>query len=103
MKCIALFPFVASTALVLSLSGCGTSPKHTHRPDLLDDKVTAERVKAALDRSGPEFKDIDVQASNGRVMLGGRVPSAEAKGRAEQIALSTHRVKDIDDRLEVRP
>jgi osmotically-inducible protein OsmY len=89
--------------LALSLSACNSPPPdRTHEGGLLDDKVTTERVSAALQRGGPDFRRIQVQTpTEGHVVLSGRVRSPEVKQRAEDLARATGRVKRLDDNIEI--
>jgi osmotically-inducible protein OsmY len=100
MKTICLYVAVSG---FLAATGCGSNPAKTQRPELLDDKVTAGRVEAALHRAGPEFKHVSVQALNGDVTLTGRVRSPADKSRAEEIANSLSRVKGVKDELRIQP
>lgn len=88
-------------ALASTLAGCSSDPSRTHRGELLDDKVTAQRVLSELQRSGPDFRDVQVRAVNGVVVLSGAVNSEEIRSRAEQIARKIHRVKHLEDDLRV--
>ncbi len=89
--------YIAATLLAsATLSGCASSnPERTHEGKLLDNKVTAERVHAALRKAGPQFRDVGVHASKKGITLTGTVASAEARSRAEEIA------KDVDPRVEL--
>lgn len=88
-------------SLALGLSGCAVNRSRTYRGGLLDDKVTTQRVQAALKRAGPDFNNIEVQTTKGTVILSGTVNSAETKSHAEAIARSTHRASDLQDDLQV--
>lgn len=87
--------------LALGLSGCAVNRSRTYRGGLLNDKVTTQRVQAALKRAGPDFNSIEVQTTRGTVILSGTVNSPEIRSRAEAIARSTHRVSDLQDDLQV--
>jgi osmotically-inducible protein OsmY len=89
--------------LCAALAGCGSNPAKTQRPDLLDDKVTAGRVEAALHRAGPDFDHVAVQANGGRVTLSGRVRTVQDKTRAEEIARSVKRVRELQNEIEEQP
>ncbi len=84
-------------------SGCAPSNPHaTHEAHLLDNKVTAERVQAALRRAGPEFRHVEVSASREGIALTGRVGSAEVRSRAEEIAKQVDPHVDMRNRVIVR-
>ena len=86
----------------LMSTGCASDPGRTHDSGLLDDKVTAQRVYAALQRGGAEFRSVKVEALKGVVTLSGTVPTEQHRERAEALAKSQERVSKVDDRLEVR-
>lgn len=86
----------------LVLTACGSDPSRTHRGDLLDDKVTTQRVQSELTRAGRDFQNVHVSTTNGVVTLSGSVNSPQARLRAEQLVHNVHRVTDIDDELQVR-
>jgi osmotically-inducible protein OsmY len=92
----------SSILLVLTAFGCASNVGRTHRGDLLDDKVTTERVSAALSRAGDDFKNVKVESRDGVVILSGSTKSPEIRSRAEEIARSTHRVTSLEDRLQIQ-
>ncbi len=95
----------ATRALLLSLalSGCASSnPQGTHEGRLLDNKVAAERVHAALRKSGPQFRHVEVDASKEGLTLIGSVASSEDRSRAEEIARGVERDVHLTDELSVR-
>jgi osmotically-inducible protein OsmY len=93
----------AAIWILLTIAGCGSNPQRTHSPDVLDDKVTAARVEQALRRSEPTFNHVAARAEEGRVILRGKVPSVEAKSRAEEIARGVNRVKEVENDLRIQP
>ncbi len=89
--------------LTILVTGCSSSnPNRTHRGDLLDDKVTAQRVESALMRSGNAFRGVQASVTNGVVVLTGSVSTPGAKLRAEQIVRQLQRVRDVNNELQVR-
>lgn len=90
---------LAIWVLLPAFGGCSSDPSRTHRGSLLDDKVTAQRVKSELARSGPQFQAVQVQATNGTVVLTGFVSSPELRSRAEQIARGIHRPMRLQNEL----
>jgi osmotically-inducible protein OsmY len=94
--------FILCAILALTAAGCSSNPSHTYRGDVLDDKVTEQRVQAALNRAGPDFKAIQAQATNGVVVLSGTVNTPEARTRAEEIARGVHRVTRLENDVQVR-
>lgn len=81
--------------------GCGANPYRTHRGELLDDKVTSQRVQEALNRAGPDFKNVHVSITNGVVVLTGTVASPQDRARAEGIGRGVERVTKLEDDLQV--
>jgi osmotically-inducible protein OsmY len=92
---------IAGTCIALA-AGCGSNPQKTQRPNVLDDKVTAERVQAALRRAGATFEHVSVRVDDGQVTLLGTVRSWDEKSRAEQIAHTVKRVEQVNDQLRVQ-
>jgi len=88
--------------LAALLSACGVDRARTHHGQLLDDKVTNQRVYAALTNAGTDFKDVQVQTTNGVVVLNGTVESPEIRGQAERIVRSVPRVNVLKDNLQTR-
>ncbi len=83
--------------------GCASSnPNRTHEGRLLDNKVTADRVHAALSKEGPEFRHVEVTGTREGITLKGSVASAETRSRAEEIAKHVDRSVALRDRLSVR-
>lgn len=96
--------FLSGFLLAGGLTGCASNPEKTVHGSLLDDKVTTERVRAALDRaSQTDFKRVQINTSaSGAVVLSGTVASPEIQKRAVQIARSVDRVKSLTDHLKVQ-
>jgi hypothetical protein len=109
-------PFRAEAALliILVLSGCQSQPV------IVDDAAITTTIKAKL---GAEFGPIErrqerqfergadqqtvsfieVQSTNGVVVLRGEVRSLKAKARAAEIAKSVPHVASVENRLAVAP
>lgn len=88
---------LAAIVLAAAASGCASSsPQRTHEGKLLDHKVTAERIHAALRRAGPRFEHVQVDGSREGITLSGSVASAETRSRAEEIA------KEVDAHVRLR-
>ncbi len=86
-----------------TVGGCATSgPPGSPEGKLLDDKVSAERIQAALRRAGPEFRHVEVAGSRDGITLRGRVASAEARSRAEGLARDVDPQVNVRDQLSVR-
>lgn len=104
MKPLQRFALLSLTICGLTgATGCASNPNHTHRGNLLDDKVTIQRVQAALKRAGQEFQYVTVTVNDGEVTLSGKVKTDQLRQRAEEIAKSTDRVTAVKDELQVGP
>lgn len=68
----------------------------------IDDTALTTKVKARL-TGDPDINplNINVDAEDGVIVLTGRVPSAEDRIEAEEVALGTGGVQGVDNRLEV--
>jgi hyperosmotically inducible protein len=66
----------------------------------IDDAAITAKVKTALlAEKGVNGTSIDVDTSQGRVTLSGRVPDQSQVERAAQVARGVEGVKDVDNRL----
>jgi len=125
-------PLLALAAASLLLTGCNRGADTTTAGEKVDaaterteqamnnagNKIenAADRAGAALDDAGITAKvnaelakdpalsalKINVDTSNGRVVLRGTAPDAAARDRATQLASSVQGVNAVDNQLEVR-
>lgn len=97
----ALWP--ALLLLCLVYGACNSSnPNRAHRGDLIEDKVTAQRVQAAFGAAGKDYAGVQTTVTNGVVILHGAVASPQLRTQAEGVAKSVHRVEKLTNELEVR-
>lgn len=90
-------------ALPLLALGCVQANLHTvHDASLLNNDVLQRRVEAALRRAGPMFKDIQVKANDGTVLLIGKVGSPNARARAEKICRGVYGVQKTINKLTLQ-
>jgi osmotically-inducible protein OsmY len=98
--------FWASIFVIVQIGVFNACKTHPHKhivAELLDDKVTTERVELALKRSGAdEFNHVKVNTSEGVVTLSGFVSNSDAKQRAEKVAEETHRATHVQNELQVK-
>lgn len=74
--------------------GKEANPSATHEGPLIDNKVIAQRVQAALQQEGAEFQHVTVDATKEEVVMTGTVPSEKARERAAEIARGVeHKIK----------
>jgi hyperosmotically inducible protein len=88
-----------------SLTGCGGGARYERSAgEYVDDKIVVSRVAAAL-ANDPEYKyeDVIVTSHQGMVQLSGFVAAGDQKGKAEAIADKVPGVKDVDNKITVRP
>ena len=95
-----LLPVFAS-----SLTGCADDSRYERTAgEYVDDKIIVSRVASALARD-PEYKfqEVVVASHQGTVQLSGFVPTGDQKDKAEDIADKVPGVKDVDNKITVRP
>lgn len=95
---------VLAAFLALAVVGCSTAPKDPPPSSIKAlDSTVVTTCKMNL-KTDPELasSDIQVSAENDLLVLRGTVPSAEAKAKAEQIALKTKRVEKVANHLEIK-
>jgi osmotically-inducible protein OsmY len=96
-----IFPLVA--LLICLPNGCQTIREKVSGPEFEDAKLTAV-VKAQLAREDQAtLQAVTVDVGDGVVKLKGKVPSAEKKAKAEEIARKVDGVKSVVNNLEVKP
>jgi hyperosmotically inducible periplasmic protein len=125
-------PLLALAAAALALTGCNRGGDTTTAGEKIDAATAktesamnsaANKVENAADRAGAKMDDagitakvnaelakdpalsalkIDVDTSNGRVVLRGSAPDAAARDRATQLASTVQGVSAVDNQLEVR-
>jgi len=83
------------------VAGCGANPQATHEGDLIDNKVTAQRVEAALRKAGKEYRHVHAEARREGITLKGTVRTEAERSRAEDIARSTGRDMNLTDELRI--
>jgi hyperosmotically inducible protein len=98
-----------STAAVSTLTGCNNNESAANPPDrtvgqVVDDKTLTANVKAALAQN-PDYKfgDITVDTMNATVQLSGFVNTSDQKSRAVDIAKGVQGVKDVEDKMTLKP
>jgi osmotically-inducible protein OsmY len=95
--------FLLCCLCAFALSSCGgPDVSRTHRGDVIDDKVTTQRVQAALTQAGSQFKNVHVETRDGVVMLTGSVNSDENRTQAETIARGVHREMQLENDIQVQ-
>ncbi|HJV33994.1 BON domain-containing protein [Geomonas sp.] len=77
------------------------NPSATHEGPLIDNKVVALRVQAALKKEGAEFDKVTVDATKNEVVLTGTVATSKARERAEEIARKEEHGIKLKNELKV--
>ncbi|MGN6386601.1 MAG: BON domain-containing protein [Verrucomicrobiota bacterium] len=87
---------------LLLLTGCVTHHVEPTHGNIIDERVTVERVQNELKlNSDFDFSHVQVRADQHAVYLSGTVNSPEAKQRAQQITQSLPRVKTLRNEIRV--
>jgi BON domain-containing protein/YmgG-like glycine-zipper protein len=99
-----LNPWLASSMLVLVLSGLGACSKSVETPTTPTDASITEALKASLSSDSQlSGQQVDLTVSNGEVTLSGDVSTDAAHLQAYKLANETPGVKKVNDLLQVRP
>jgi len=111
MRTVFLLPALLAT---LSVTGCAaavvgtagaaalTSVQEKTMGEALDDATASNEIKAKLlNESGAKFGEVDVEVSNGLVLLSGRVNAPEDRTYAEGIAWSSSRTQDVANEIRI--
>lgn len=111
MRTVFLLPCLLAT---FSVSGCAaaivgtagaaalTSVQDKTLGEAVDDATTSNEIKAKLlNESGAKFAEVDVEVSNGLVLLSGRVNAAEDRTFAEGVAWSSSRTVDVANEIRI--
>ena len=97
-----LRPIVLLSALLTLIPGCASKHHRAaiERTAYLDDKVIAARVAQNL-KQNPDYRfpHVQVQATNGVVVLTGEVETAGQKQRATELARRAEQVREVENRL----
>lgn len=107
---------VAALALAVPLGGCVaaaigtagavgvTAVQEKTLGEALDDATASNEIKGKLlaDNTG-KFGEVDVEVTNGLVLLSGRVNTPEERVKAEGIAWSSTLTKDVANEIRIEP
>lgn len=99
--------FIVLTVLLLGLlvplfSGCYT-PAGRSAGEVIDDSTISTKIKAKyFDAKELSGFAISVNTFEGTVTLTGAVDTPEQKNRAEEIALATRGVKNVNNLLQIK-
>lgn len=111
MRTLLVIPCLLAT---LSMTGCVaavvgtagavglTSVQEKTMGEALDDATASNEIKAKLlNESGARFGEVDVEVSNGLVLLSGRVNAPEDRTYAEGVAWSSSRTMDVANEIRI--
>lgn len=93
--------FLAVT--LVSVVGCGSTPKQEGTGEYIDDTVITTKVKAAI-LNEPDLKvaEINVETFKGVVQLSGFVSSQTAADKAVEVARGVGGVKSVKNDMRVK-
>lgn len=80
-----------------------SSAEEAQEQPLLDNKVSAMRVQAALKKEGAEFDQVTVEGTKEAVVLTGTVKSSKDRERAVEIAKGVQRKMVLKNEVQVHP
>jgi osmotically-inducible protein OsmY len=90
--------------LVILAAGCAGDRYQRSTGESIDDTATTSRVKSALGSdSGYHYPDVKVTTFKGRVQLSGFVDSKEQKSQAATLAKNAAGVKEVENKITVKP
>jgi osmotically-inducible protein OsmY len=93
-----------STAAVATFTGCAGDQSDRSTGQYIDDKSLTVRVHDALaDNPDYKFGDVNVDVFRGTVQLSGFVNNSDQKSKAADIAKGVQGVKEVDNKIEVKP
>ncbi len=101
---IAALSLTGCAAAVLGTAGAVglTSVQEKTMGEAIDDATASNEIKAKLlNESGAKFGEVDVEVSNGLVLLSGRVNAPEDRTYAEGIAWSSSRTLDVANEIRI--
>jgi hyperosmotically inducible protein len=92
---------------VTGITGCSrqeNSQPTTTAGQVVDDKTLTANVQSALNQN-PDYKfaGVTVDTMNGTVQLSGFVNTADQKSKAVVVAKGVQGVKDVEDKMTVKP
>ncbi len=88
-----------ATLLAAACAGTVSRPRAAADRAISDATVQADVYVALLEKLGRDGLPIDVQVTNGRVILTGQVGQRSTQELAEEVALSVPGVKSVDNRV----
>ncbi|WP_291205308.1 BON domain-containing protein [Hyphomonas sp.] len=101
---LASLPLTGCAAAVVGTAGAAalTSVQEKTMGEALDDATASNEIKAKLlNESGAKYGEVDVEVSNGLVLLSGRVNAPEDRTYAEGIAWSSSRTQDVANEIRI--
>ena len=101
---LATFSVTGCAAAVVGTAGAAalTSVQEKTMGEALDDATASNEIKAKLlNESGAKYGEVDVEVSNGLVLLSGRVNAPEDRTYAEGIAWSSSRTQDVANEIRI--
>jgi hyperosmotically inducible protein len=90
--------------LVVLSMGCAGNRYERSTGESIDDRATTTRVKSALGEDAMyKYPDVKVTTFKGLVQLSGFVDTREQKAKAGELAKATAGVKEVENKIELKP
>lgn len=104
MKLTHALAFAVLTGAIVITSGCAVVREQETVGGYVDDATITAQVKAKMVQDKTvDAAAIKVETLNGTVLLSGFAKSSAEKAQAEYLARTTKGVRQVLDKLEVRP
>lgn len=100
-----LMPLTGCAAAAVGAAGAAGVAAAQERSlgEAVDDATISSEIKAQLLAEGRGYGEVDVEVSGALVLLSGRVNSPEQRVRAEDIAWSVKRTRDVANEIRIEP
>lgn len=108
-------PFALLAAGLLPLTGCAAAAvgaagaagvaavQERSLGEAVDDAAVSSEIKTRLLAEGRGYGEVDVEVAAGLVLLSGRVDTPQQRIRAEEIAWSAKRTRDVANEIRIEP
>ncbi|NBC21644.1 MAG: BON domain-containing protein [Alphaproteobacteria bacterium] len=102
---LGLLPLTGCAAAAVGAAGAAGVAAAQERTmgEAFDDATTSSEVKARLLSERGGYGEVDVEVSGGLVLLSGRVNTPEQRVKAEDIAWSVERTRDVANEIRIEP
>jgi hyperosmotically inducible protein len=92
-----------AASLVVSVTGCSSTPEQQSAEEAIEDGVVTAKVRAALiEDPVTKAHHINVETIKGTVQLSGFVENDQTRNRALELARNVEGVRRVRDAMEMR-